>query len=61
MKGSFHGECNRTVCKTSGEDVAWHNASTQAFYCSSCAVMIMRWPENKGLLEKWTTPTRETQ
>lgn len=51
-KGDKHGECNRTVCTNTGAN--WFNKSTRKYYCKPCALQIMRWPENAGLLEMET-------
>jgi hypothetical protein len=47
-KGEHNGECNRGVCRQ--PNATWYNSSTKKFYCQSCALTIMSWPENEGLL-----------
>ena len=37
-KGTYQGECNRTVCKNT--NATFYNHSTQKYYCSSCAGLI---------------------
>ncbi len=50
MKGDKNGICNRTICDV--PNALWYNKSTQKYYCQSCAIKIMSWPENEGLLVK---------
>lgn len=61
-KGEKHGICNRGVCDHT--DARWFNNSTRKYYCQSCAMKIMSYPENAGLLtleeaDKSSGKTRE--
>lgn len=47
-KGEKHGVCNRGVCNN--PNALWWNKSTRKYYCQPCALKIMSWPENEGLL-----------
>lgn len=47
-KGEKHGICYRGVCDNM--NATWFNKSTKRYYCQSCAILIMRWPENEGIL-----------
>jgi ribosomal protein L40E len=49
-KGEKHGVCNRGVCEN--PNALWFNKSTRKYYCQPCALKIMSWPENVGLLVK---------
>ncbi len=48
LKGQKLGECQRTACRN--PHATWYNFSTRNYYCAPCALKIMRWPENHGLL-----------
>lgn len=48
LKGDQGGECNRTRCDN--KDAQWFNRSTRKHYCKPCAMRIMSYPENAGLL-----------
>jgi hypothetical protein len=50
VKGEKGGECNRRVCKT--KKAMWFNRSTEKYYCTHCANIIMDFPPNAGILTK---------
>lgn len=47
-KGDMHGVCFRKACDNDG--ATWYNSSTRKYYCKPCAMRIMSYPENAGLL-----------